>query len=91
MSVLVLYSTGPMTVAQYNEALRRVHAVADDWPPYGLESHVCFGRDNNLHVIDIWSSRERFEEFGQWLSPLLEHVGVHLNECKVSEIYNAMR
>jgi hypothetical protein len=91
MSVLVRYSTGPMTVEQYDEALRRVQAVAGEWPPDGLEYHVCFGRDKNLHVIDVWYSRAQFEAFGQWLSPLLEHVGVHLDEYKVSEIYNAMR
>ncbi len=91
MSVLVGYSTGPMTAEQYDEALRRVQAVADNWPPDGLEYHVCFGRDTNLHVIDIWYSREQFEQFGQWLRPLLEHVGVRLEECEVSEIYNAMR
>ena len=91
MSVLVRYSTGPMTVEQYDEALRRVLAVAGQWLPDGLEYHVCFGRGTNLHVIDIWYSREQFDEFGHWLRPLLQGVGVQLDECEVSEIHNAMR
>ena len=57
MSVLVRYSTGPMTAEQYDEALRRVQAVAGEWPLHGLEYHVCFGRDKNLQVIDVILAR----------------------------------
>lgn len=91
MSVLVRYETGPMTAEQYDEALRRVQAVAGEWPPHGLEYHVCFGTDHKLQVIDIWSSREQFDQFGQWLKLLLEHVGVHLVESRISEIHSAFR
>ena len=91
MSVFVQYSTGPMTAEQYDEALRRVQEVGDEWPPDGLEYHVCFGPDANLQVIDVWSSRAQFEQFGQWLRPILEHVGVHADEWEVSEIYHAVR
>jgi hypothetical protein len=91
MSVLVRYSTVRMTAEQYEEALLRVQAVGGQWPPDGLEDHVCFGLEQNLQVIDVWSSRAQFEEFGRWLSPLLEHVGVHLDQWEVSEIHNAVR
>lgn len=79
-----------MTAEQYEEALRRVQTLADRWPPRGLEYHVCFGTDATLQVIDVWKSREQFDEFGRWLRPLLEHVGVHVGEWEVADIHNAV-
>ena len=90
MSVLVRYSTGPMTTEQYDEALRRVQALADEWPPRGLEYHVCFGAAEKLQVVDVWHSRDQFDAFGQWLRPLLEHVGVHVGGWEVADTHNVV-
>ncbi|MBK5117765.1 MAG: hypothetical protein JJE23_12715, partial [Thermoleophilia bacterium] len=53
MSILIRFAPASMTVPQYDETVRRLGEVGD-WPPDGLEYHVCFGTDPNLRVSEIW-------------------------------------
>ena len=69
MRVLTHYSPASMTAEQYDEATRLI--VEIEFPPEGLEYHVCFGSDGQLQITEIWSSREQLEAFGQWLRPVL--------------------
>lgn len=75
MSMLVSFSPQSLTREQYDEVQRRLDA-AGQWPPDGIEHHVCFGDDGNLKVSEIWSSHEQFEAFGQHLMPILGDVGI---------------
>ena len=63
-----------LTAEKYAETIRQL-TNAGEWPPAGLDYHVCFGADGNLKVSEIWNSREQFEAFGKRLMPILAGVG----------------
>lgn len=89
MSIVVRFSPDSMTSAQYDEVLRRCQETLD-WPPRGLEYHVCFGTDGDLRVSEIWDSRQDFEAFGEHLMPLLEESGIRFSgPPEIFEIHNA--
>ena len=47
-----------------------------EWPPDGLDYHVCFGSEGDLRVSEVWDSREQFEAFGERLMPVLAEAGI---------------
>lgn len=90
MSVLIRFAPASMTAQQYGDAVRRLEEVGD-WPPDGLEYHVCFGSDGNLRVSEIWDSQEQLDAFGERLMPVLDEVGIAAGEPEVLEVHNIVR
>ena len=64
MSALIRFAPASLTADQYDESVRWL-TDAGDFPPDGLDYHVCFG-----------SSREQLEAFGQRLMPVLAELGL---------------
>ena len=58
MSIVARFNPTNLTTEKYEEANRRLEE-AGEFPPDGMEYHVCFGSDGNLRVSEIWSSREQ--------------------------------
>ena len=52
MSVLVRFAPPSATVEQYDESIRRLEETGD-FPPEGLDYHVCFLADGNVRVSEI--------------------------------------
>ena len=91
MSVLIRFTpTSTTTTEQYDETIRRLQDVGD-FPPDGMEYHVCFLVDGNLRVSEIWDSREQLDAFGQRLMPVLEEVGIDPGEPEILDIHNVVR
>jgi hypothetical protein len=90
MSVVVRFSPASLTAEQYDESVRRLEA-AGDFPPDGLDYHVCFGTDGNLLVSEIWDSPEQLEAFGERLMPVLAEVGIDPGEPTVFEVHNIVK
>ena len=91
MSVLIRFApTSPTTTEQYDETIRRLEE-AGDFPPQGMEYHVCFLSDGNVRVSEIWDSQEQIDAFGERLMPLLAEVGIDPGEPEVLEIHNIIR
>ena len=91
MSVLIRFApTSPTTTEQYDDTIRRLEQ-AGDFPPDGMEYHVCFLADGNVRVSEIWDSREQLDAFGERLMPLLAEVGIDPGEPEVLEIHNTIR
>jgi hypothetical protein len=90
MSILIRFAPASMTAPQYDETVRRLGEVGD-WPPDGLEYHVCFGTDPTLRVSEIWDSREQLDAFGERLMPVLSEVGIDPGEPEVVEIHSIVR
>ena len=90
MSIVVRYKPTSLTAEQYDESMRRLEQVGD-FPPDGFEYHMCFGSDDNLHVIEIWGSREQLQSFGERLLPLLD-MGIELSgEPEIFEVHNIIK
>jgi hypothetical protein len=91
MSVLVRFTpVSATTTEQYDETIRRLEA-AGDFPPPGMDYHVCFLLDGDVRVGEIWDSREQLEAFGERLMPLLAEVGIDPGEPEILEIHNIIR
>jgi hypothetical protein len=91
MSVLIRFTpTSATTTEQYDETIRRLQE-AGDFPPEGMEYHVCFLSGGNVRVSEIWDSREQIDTFAERLMPLLAEVGIDPGEPEVLEIHNIIR
>jgi hypothetical protein len=90
MSVVVRFSPASLTAEQYDETVRRLQE-AGDFPPDGMDYHVCFGTDGNLLVSEIWDSREQLEAFGERLRPVLADAGIDPGEPTVFETHNIVK
>jgi len=91
MSLLVRFApTSETTTAQYDDTIRRLEE-AGDFPPDGLDYHVCFLVDGGVRVSEIWDSPEQFEAFGQRLMPILEEVGIDPGEPDILQVHNIIR
>jgi hypothetical protein len=89
VSILVRYAPEGMTVAMY-EAVSEQLEGALDWPPDGLEYHVCFGTDGDLMVSEIWESQEQFDAFGEKAMPVLSAGGIRMSrEPEILPVHHA--
>jgi hypothetical protein len=90
MSVLIRFAPASLTAAQYDESVRKLEE-SGDFPPDGLDYHVCFGTEGTLRVSEIWDSREQLDAFGERLMPVLSEVGIDPGEPEVIEIHNIVK
>jgi len=91
MSVLVRFAPASATsTEQYDDTIRRLEG-AGDFPPDGLEYHVCFLSDGNVRVSEVWDSLEQSQAFGERLMPVLTEVGIDPGEPEMLEIHNIIR
>jgi hypothetical protein len=90
MSVVVRFTPQSLTAQKYDESVRRLRE-AGEFPPDGLDYHVCFGSDGNLRVSEIWDSKEQLEAFGERLMPLLAEVGIDPGKPEVLEVHSIVK
>jgi hypothetical protein len=90
MSVLIRFAPASLTAEQYDESVRRLEE-AGDWPPDGLDYHVCFGSEGSLRVSEIWDSQQQLEAFGERLMPVLSEIGIEPGEPEVMAIHNIVK
>ena len=77
------------TIAQYDEAIKRLTAAGAGLPK-GRRYHACFGERDKLQVFDVWDSKATFDAFGAVLVPILQSVGVQHSEPMVMPIHNVI-
>ena len=90
MSVLARFSAPGTTTEQYDDVLRRFEGTGD-FPPDGMEYHVCFLVDGDVRVSEIWDSLEQFQAFGERLMPVLAEAGIDPRQPEMFEIHNIIR
>ncbi|MDP9285487.1 MAG: hypothetical protein M3P41_11150 [Actinomycetota bacterium] len=92
MSIVVRFNPISLTTEKYDEAVRRLEEADGEFPPDGLDYHVCFGSEGNMRVSEIWDSRERFEAFGARLMPILADTGIEFSsEPEIFEVHNIIK
>jgi hypothetical protein len=91
MSIVVRFSPTALTAEKYDRTIRALEQ-AGDFPPAGLDYHVCFGREGDLLVSEIWDSTEQFEAFGERLMPILTEAGIEFSGAPaIFEVHNIVR
>ena len=78
MSIVVRLSpASSVTAEQYDKSWEALEKAKLEWPPAGLDYHVCFfGPDGNVLVSQVWDTQEQFEAFGERLIPVLAEAGI---------------
>jgi hypothetical protein len=87
MSLAIYFKLKSMTSTNYEETIARLEK-AGQGSPKGRIYHASFGSKDDLHVMDIWDSKENFEKFGQTLLPILNQLGVDPGTPDIKEVYN---
>jgi len=90
MGIVVRFNPPSLTAAQYDDTIATLESQGN-WPPDGLDYHVCFGDDGSLLVSEIWDSQEQFQAFGERLMPVLEQAGIEPGEPTVFQLHNSIR
>jgi hypothetical protein len=90
MSVLIRFAPSAMKAAQYDETVRRLES-SGDFPPDGMDYHVCFGSEGALRVSEIWDSKEQLDAFGERLMPVLAEVGIEPGTPELLDIHNIVK
>jgi hypothetical protein len=90
MSILIRFAPASMTAAQYDESVSKLES-SGDFPPDGMEYHVCFGDEGSLRVSEIWDSQEQLDAFGKRLMPVLSEVGIDPGEPELMAIHNIVK
>jgi hypothetical protein len=90
MSVLIRFAPASLTAAQYDESISKLKE-GGNFPPDGLDYHVCFGSEPNLRVSEIWDSQEQLDAFGEVLMPVLSEIGIEPGQPELMEIHNIVK
>ena len=92
MSIVVRLSPKNLTAAKYDEAVGRHEEAGIQFPPDGMDYHVCFGSEGNLRVSEIWDSREQLQAYGERLMPLLADLGIEFSgEPEIFEVHKIVK
>jgi hypothetical protein len=76
MAVAVSFVPDWMDSARY-DLIRSAVLARGGWPAHGLHSHLCFGEDDRLQVLEVWDSTEALERFAvDMLLPVLDELGI---------------
>ena len=47
-----------------------------DWPVEGCLAHAAGQTPAGFRVVDVWTSQDAFQRFGEVLMPIMSEVGV---------------
>jgi hypothetical protein len=64
------------TLDQYDQVIELMGLQSGQAPPSGL-FHWVAETDDGLHVVDVWETREAYEQFAQeQIGPYTQQVGI---------------
>ena len=91
MPIVAVFQSPALTREKYEESIRLVTGgktraeTPADWPVEGLLVHAAGEGKNGFRVVDVWTSQEAFDSFGEKLNPIMKSIGVELEP----EVYEA--
>ena len=87
MSVASRVTLEGTTVAQYRALGQKINT---DIPggPEGAVSHLCYGKDGDLTVLDVWENEAACQKFLELVKPLAEEIGISLPQPEFYEVFS---
>jgi hypothetical protein len=81
--VVVLFNFPNVSLKQYDAVWDDLRAAGYS-NPKGLISHVGAATpDNGIMVVDVWESKEAFDEFGKTLMPIIAKQDVPMVQPQI--------
>ncbi len=82
MAVVLVHQGPSVTQETYEEVVRKLAdgksrlETPSDWPVAGLLVHAAGQGEGGFRVVDVWESEEACNQFGEFLRPILQEVGI---------------
>lgn len=77
MAVAIEMDFQDATLEQYDGVIERMGLVPGGRAPAGAISHFAAATDEGLHVVDVWETREAYEQFArEQIGPYSAEVGI---------------
>jgi hypothetical protein len=78
--VVVIFNSPQFNAKNYDQVWEDLKAAGHAHPK-GLISHVGFAKpEGGWMVVDVWESTEAFNEFGKTLIPIIQKIGVQVDD-----------
>jgi hypothetical protein len=90
MAISITFRPTAFTLDMYNETIKQLDA-AGMGKPAGRLLHVCSGSGERVSVFDVWESQEAFEEFSQYLMPILDMMEVDPGIPAIAPVNNILQ
>lgn len=74
--ISIYIATANMTIEQHTRGRQMLSEAGA--PEGAMRLHSCFGEDGKLEVFDVWESQEAFDEFMNYLGPVMAELGIEL-------------
>jgi hypothetical protein len=89
MAIAVETTFHGVTLAEYDDLLRRLEFRRGGDSEPGCLFHYTIPTDDGFRGVDVWESVEAFDRFvGGRLAPVLENLGIDRPEVAMSEVHN---
>ena len=85
--VVVVDAVAENSVDGYNQIMNEL-AVANADTPEGRLYHVACAKDSGYLVLDVWESRESFDQFWQTLGSVVRKLGGTPTEPQIYPLLN---
>lgn len=82
MSIAVYFAPKSLDESRYESLLARMAASV----PASRSLHAAFGRGENVHIFEIWESRDAFEAYGSELRRVLADLELDLGPATISTV-----
>ena len=84
------FTPSSFTPEMYDDAVSRLEA-AGAGAPAGRLYHFALETDGQIHMFDVWDSRESFEAFGETLLPIMGALGADPGQPQVRSVHNIIK
>ncbi len=83
--IAILFDVIGMSEEKFAEVHARLGA-AGQAAPDGRVDHIGYLVGDQVKVVDVWESAEKFEAFGAVLIPILHELGIDPGEPQISPV-----
>ena len=89
MAIAAIIEFPEATLAKYDEVIRRLDATPEGSAAAGRLFHWAARTGGEIHVTDVWESREQFEAYYRdYVTPAATEAGLHVGEVTVVAVHN---
>jgi hypothetical protein len=89
MSIVVFFQPRSLSADQYEQIMAELQKHLR-FPWDGLQNTICYGSGDQLRVVDIWESEEKYEQFCEILIPAVSHLGIEMDSPKFAAAYASL-
>lgn len=87
MAIVAIYTPEKMSLEQYYGIVRHIEQAGLSEPP-GRLYHVCYGKEGELWMLEVWESQGELDAYREQILPILKVSGVIPGQSEVTTVQN---